>query len=176
MTEETIMVQRDSQGPIIKPTGEELERQAKAASANEAQASEKLRGPLHTDLGKTTIEDRVVQKIASIATREVSGVYAMGNAARRTFNSLAERIPGAQANAAGGVSVEKGEQQTAIDVSIVVSYGFSIVEVSSEIRSNIIAQVERATGLEVIEVNVEVTDVHLPEDDDDDTETRDGLK
>ncbi|MEG2578057.1 MAG: Asp23/Gls24 family envelope stress response protein, partial [Glutamicibacter sp.] len=93
-----------------------------------------------------------------------------------TFNSLAERIPGAQANAAGGVSVEKGEQQTAIDVSIVVSYGFSIVEVSNEIRSNIIAQVERATGLEVIEVNIEVTDVHLPEDDDDDAEPRDGLK
>ncbi|UYQ77404.1 Asp23/Gls24 family envelope stress response protein [Glutamicibacter sp. JL.03c] len=170
------MSQHDSQGPIVKPTGEELERQAKAKAATEQQASTELRGPLHTELGKTTIEDRVVQKIASVATREVPGVYAMGNAARRTFNSLAERIPGAQANTAGGVSVEKGEQQTAIDVSIVVAYGFSIVEVSDEIRSNIVTQVERATGLEVIEVNVDVTDVHLPEDDDDDTETRDGLK
>ncbi|PRB70516.1 Asp23/Gls24 family envelope stress response protein [Arthrobacter sp. MYb213] len=160
---------------IIKPTGEEIERQSKRQQA-QAEPEEQLVGPLHTELGKTTIEDRVVQKIASIAAREVPGVYAMGNAARRTFNSLADRIPGASANTAGGVSVEKGEQQTAIDVSIVISYGFSIVDVSSDIRSNIISQVERATGLEVIEVNIDVTDVHLPEDDEDDNEPREDLK
>jgi uncharacterized alkaline shock family protein YloU len=169
------MAQPQPNDKIIKPTGEELERQAKRHESQDAH-EEHLTGPLHTELGKTTIEDRVVQKIASIAAREVPGVYAMGNAARRTFNSLAERIPGASANTSGGVSVEKGEQQTAIDVSIVVSYGFSIVEVSSDIRSNIVSQVERATGLEVIEVNIDVTDVHLPEDDDDDVEHREDLK
>lgn len=168
------MAQPQPNDKIIKPTGEELERQAKRHESPDAH-EEHLTGPLHTELGKTTIEDRVVQKIASIAAREVPGVYAMGNAARRTFNSLAERIPGASANTSGGVSVEKGEQQTAIDVSIVVSYGYSIVEVSSDIRSNIVSQVERATGLEVIEVNIDVTDVHLPEDDDD-VEHREDLK
>ncbi|HJX76695.1 Asp23/Gls24 family envelope stress response protein [Glutamicibacter sp.] len=167
------MTQSQMNDKIIKPTGEEIERQSKR---QQAEPEEQLVGPLHTQLGKTTIEDRVVQKIASIAAREVPGVYAMGNAARRTFNSLADRIPGASANTAGGVSVEKGEQQTAIDVSIVISYGFSIVDVSSDIRSNIISQVERATGLEVIEVNIDVTDVHLPEDDEDDNEPREDLK
>ncbi|WP_286161137.1 Asp23/Gls24 family envelope stress response protein [Arthrobacter sp. MYb213] len=169
------MTQPQMNDKIIKPTGEEIERQSKRQQA-QAEPEEQLVGPLHTELGKTTIEDRVVQKIASIAAREVPGVYAMGNAARRTFNSLADRIPGASANTAGGVSVEKGEQQTAIDVSIVISYGFSIVDVSSDIRSNIISQVERATGLEVIEVNIDVTDVHLPEDDEDDNEPREDLK
>lgn len=169
------MTQPQMNDKIIKPTGEEIERQSKRQQA-QAEPEEQLVGPLHTELGKTTIEDRVVQKIASIAAREVPGVYAMGNAARRTFNSLADRIPGASANTAGGVSVEKGEQQRAIDVSIVISYGFSIVDVSSDIRSNIISQVERATGLEVIEVNIDVTDVHLPEDDEDDNEPREDLK
>lgn len=169
------MTQPQMNDKIIKPTGEEIERQSKRQQA-QTEPEEQLVGPLHTELGKTTIEDRVVQKIASIAAREVPGVYAMGNAARRTFNSLADRIPGASANTAGGVSVEKGEQQTAIDVSIVISYGFSIVDVSSDIRSNIISQVERATGLEVIEVNIDVTDVHLPEDDEDDNEPREDLK
>lgn len=169
------MTQPQMNDKIIKPTGEEIERQSKRQQA-QAEPEEQLVGPLHTELGKTTIEDRVVQKIASIAAREVPGVYAMGNAARRTFNSLADRIPGASANTSGGVSVEKGEQQTAIDVSIVISYGFSIVDVSSDIRSNIISQVERATGLEVIEVNIDVTDVHLPEDDEDDNEPREDLK
>lgn len=169
------MAQSQSTDHVVKPTGEELEQRAKRR-ADQQEQQEVLDGPLHTELGKTTIEDRVVQKIASIAAREVPGVYAMGNAARRTFNSLAERIPGASANTAGGVSVEKGEMQTAIDVSIVVAYGFSIVDVSQDIRANIVSQVERATGLEVLEVNVEVTDIHLPEDGEEEAEPRDELK
>ena len=32
-------------------------------------------------------------------------------------------------------------------------------------RRNIVTAIERMTGLEVIEVNINVTDVHLPEDD-----------
>ncbi|MFC5130605.1 Asp23/Gls24 family envelope stress response protein [Paeniglutamicibacter kerguelensis] len=120
---------------------------------------------LHTERGDTTIEETVVQKLAGVATREVPGVYAMGSAARRAFSALTERIPGSQTNVSGGVSVEKGERQTAIDVSIVIEYGFSVVELSQGIRRNIIQSVERATGLEVLEVNINVTDVHLPEDD-----------
>ncbi|MCB5275333.1 Alkaline shock protein 23 [Arthrobacter sp. SO5] len=120
---------------------------------------------LHTERGNTTIEETVVQKLAGIATREVPGVYAMGSAGRRAFSAMTERIPGSQTNVSGGVSVEKGERQTAIDVSIVVEYGVSIVDVSQGIRRNVIQAVEHATGLEVLEVNVNVTDVHLPDDD-----------
>ena len=94
------------------------------------------------------------------------GVYAMGNAARRAFNTLTERIQGSQTNVSGGVSVEKGERQTAIDLSIVVEYGVSIVDVSNAMRKHIIEAVEFGTGLEVIEVNIQVSDVHLPEDGD----------
>ncbi|WP_104046109.1 Asp23/Gls24 family envelope stress response protein [Arthrobacter sp. ZGTC412] len=120
---------------------------------------------LHTDRGDTTIEETVVQKLAGMATREVPGVYAMGSAGRRAFSSLAERIPGSQTNVSGGVSVEKGERQAAVDVSIIVEYGVSIVDVSQGIRRNVIQSVEHSTGLEVLEVNVHVTDVHLPNDD-----------
>ncbi|MEO5779270.1 MULTISPECIES: Asp23/Gls24 family envelope stress response protein [Arthrobacter] len=120
---------------------------------------------LHTDRGDTTIEEGVVQKLAGMATREVPGVFAMGSAGRRAFSALAERIPGSQTNVSGGVSVEKGERQTAIDVSIVVEYGISIVEISNNIRRNVIQSVEHATGLEVLEVNIHVTDVHLPGDE-----------
>lgn len=128
----------------------------------------KARDALHTDRGDTTIEETVVQKLAGIATREVPGVFAMGSAGRRAFSALTERIPGSQTNVSGGVTVEKGERQTAIDVSIVIDYGFSVVEVSQGIRRNIIQSVERATGLEVIEVNINVTDVHLPEEEHED--------
>lgn len=130
-----------------------------------AEREPKRHDALHTDRGDTTIEETVVQKLAGMATREVPGVYAMGSPGRRAFNAFAERIPGSQTNVSGGVTVEKGERQTAIDVSIVVEYGISIVDVSQGIRRNVIQSVEHATGLEVLEVNINVTDVHLPDDD-----------
>jgi uncharacterized alkaline shock family protein YloU len=128
-------------------------------------AEVKALGPLHTDHGDTAIAEQVVQKIAGMACREVRGVYGMGNAARRALSSISERIPGSQVGVAGGVSVQKGERQTAIEVSVVVEFGVSIVEVSQAIRRNVIAAVEHGTGLEVTEVNINVTDVHLPDDE-----------
>ncbi len=145
----------------VVATPEEQKRNAPAREPKRHDA-------LHTDRGDTTIEETVVQKLAGMATREVPGVYAMGSAARRAFSALTERIPGSQTNVSGGVIVEKGESQTAIDVSIVVEYGVSIVEISQGIRRNVIQSVEHSTGLEVLEVNINVTDVHLPDDDEQD--------
>ena len=122
-------------------------------------------GPLQTDHGTTTIEENVVAKIAGMAARQVPGVYGMGNAVRRAFSAVTDRIPNAQTNVAGGISVQKGETQAAVDVTVVVEYGVSIVEVANAIRRNIIEQIEGTTGLEVVEVNIDVTDVHLPDDD-----------
>jgi uncharacterized alkaline shock family protein YloU len=121
---------------------------------------------LHTARGDTTIAEMVVAKLAGIATREVPGVHAMGGGMRRAFSNITERIPGSQVNVTGGVAVEKGERQTAIEISIIIEYGAAAVEVSEAIRKNVIRAVERATGLEVIEVNINVTDVHLPNEPD----------
>jgi len=162
---------------VVTPTGEER-RQMEARAAKEAarQAEKdqpKILDSLHTERGDTLIADTVVAKIAGIATREVPGVYAMGTAARRALGSLSQRIPGgsSQASVTGGVSVEKGESQTAVVVSVVVEYGAPVVSVSEQIRENIIAAVEHGTGLEVVSVDVSVTDVHLPEDDADEIST-----
>ncbi|MFS4488457.1 Asp23/Gls24 family envelope stress response protein [Dietzia kunjamensis] len=158
----------------VPKTGREQSREQEAAQAAAQQAQEEAsgkqvaRGPLQTDRGVTTLDDAVVAKIAGMVAREVPGVYDMGNAARRAFSAVTDRIPNAQTNVTGGISVEKGETQTAIDVTVVVEYGASIVEVGNAIRRNIIDQVEGTTGLEVVEVNVNVADVHLPQDDDDD--------
>ena len=56
---------------------------------------------------------------------------------------------------------------------MVVEYGVSIVEVANAIRRNVIEQLEATTGLEVVEVNINVTDVHLPDDDSDSSEAAD---
>lgn len=44
-------------------------------------------------------------------------------------------------------------------------YGVSISYVAAEVRENVITAVERMTGLEVVEVNIPVNDVRLPDDD-----------
>ena len=153
---------------VVPPTGEERRIKQDQAAKEAEDNQPKVVDALHTEQGDTTIADTVVAKIAGIATREIQGVYAMGNAARRALGSLTSRVGGgSQNNPAGGVSVEKGESQTAIDVSVVVDYGVSIVDVSEQIRENVIRAVEYGTGLEVVTVDVNVSDVHLPDEDDD---------
>ncbi|MGH3519104.1 MAG: Asp23/Gls24 family envelope stress response protein [Haloechinothrix sp.] len=131
--------------------------------------------PAHTtarndegNLGKTTISSTVVQKIAGIAAREVTGVYSLGGGVSRAFGAIRERIPGSGTVTTSGISVEVGEKQAAIDLDVVVEYGARIVDVASAVRTNIITNVEQITGLEVIEVNIAVNDIHLAEDDDQD--------
>jgi uncharacterized alkaline shock family protein YloU len=115
--------------------------------------------------GRTTIADGVVEKIAGIAAREVPGINALGGGFTRTMGAVRDRVPGGHASAGRGVTVEVGEKQTAIDLQVVVEYGVSIREVAAEVRENVIAAVERMTGLEVVEVNIAVNDVHLPDED-----------
>jgi uncharacterized alkaline shock family protein YloU len=123
---------------------------------------------LFTDHGRTSVADVVVSKIAGMAAREVSGVHGLGGGASRTIGALRERIPGGRVNVQQGISVEVGDRQAAVDISIVAEYGVAIHELAEAIRRNIIISVEEMTGLEVTEVNVIVHDVHLPEDHDDD--------
>jgi uncharacterized alkaline shock family protein YloU len=124
---------------------------------------ESLTGPE----GRTIIADGVVQKIAGIATREISGVYALGGSVGRALGALRERIPvGAGGpNITQGVSVEVGERQAAVDLNIVAEYGVSIADLAAAIRRNVIDSVERMTGLEVTEVNIAVNDIHIPGDE-----------
>jgi uncharacterized alkaline shock family protein YloU len=113
--------------------------------------------------GKISVAQGVVQKIAGIACREISGVHSMGTGGSRAFGAIRERIPGSTGpNVAQGVGVEVGETQAAVDLDIVVEYGVSITELGRSIQRNVKTSIERMTGLEVVEVNINVDDVHLP--------------
>ncbi|MFD5035140.1 Asp23/Gls24 family envelope stress response protein [Streptomyces sp. NPDC058220] len=123
--------------------------------------------------GRTTIADGVVEKIAGLAARDVLGVHAMGSGMSRTFGAVRDRVPGSSRSVSQGVKAEVGEVQTALDLELVVDYGVSITAVAAAVRENVISAVERMTGLEVVEVNIAVSDVKLPDEDDDEgPETR----
>lgn len=116
--------------------------------------------------GKTTIADGVVEKIAALAARDVDGVHALGTGMSRTFGAMRERVPGGRPSVTRGVKAEVGEVQTALDLDLVVEYGVAIADVARDVRENVVAAVERMTGLEVVEVNIAVGDVKLPDEED----------
>ncbi|MFE2991375.1 Asp23/Gls24 family envelope stress response protein [Streptomyces sp. NPDC059262] len=122
--------------------------------------------------GRTTIADGVVEKIAGLAARDVMGVHAMGSGLSRTFGAVRDRVPGGGKSVTRGVKAEVGEVQTALDLEIVVEYGVSIADVARDVRENVVAAVERMTGLEVVEVNIAVSDVKLPDEEDEEPESR----
>ncbi|MBY0690459.1 Asp23/Gls24 family envelope stress response protein [Microbacterium marinilacus] len=122
--------------------------------------------------GRTTIAEGVVAKVAGIAAREVKGVHALGGGGARALGALRDAVNATDLTQ--GVRVEVGETQAAADITIVVDYPTPIQEVAENVRASVTAAITRLVGLQVVEVNVDVNDVHLPTDDaaDDDAESR----
>jgi uncharacterized alkaline shock family protein YloU len=116
---------------------------------------------LESEEGRTRISADVVAKIAGLAARDIPGVHSMGAGVARRVGQLRSLIPGANEAATQGVSVEVGEGQAAIDLNLVTWYGQSIVDISDAVRRSVVGQVEGMTGLNVIEVNVQVDDIHV---------------
>jgi len=132
----------------------------------------RTRGELGSEHGKTTIADTVVQKIAGVAAREVPGVYELGGGTARAVGAIRERIPGSGGpSTTQGVQVEVGEKEAAVDLQIVVDYGVSIADLAQGLRRNVINRIEQMTALSVVEVNVNIDDVHLADDDQQQQET-----
>lgn len=117
--------------------------------------------------GTTKIDDGVVSKVAGIAAREVKGVYALGGGAARAIGAIRNVVN--QKDLSQGISVEVGETQVAVDVTIVAEYPMALQDVADDVRQSITDAIEQIVGMNVAEINVEITDVHIPSDDDDDS-------
>jgi uncharacterized alkaline shock family protein YloU len=115
--------------------------------------------------GRTTIADAVVSAIAARAARDVPGVHGFGGGAARPFGAVTERIPGSRSSTTRGVSVEVGEREAAVDLTVVVDYGVSVPDLARSVRRTVIAAIEQMTGLVVVEVNISVDDLNRPGDD-----------
>ena len=118
------------------------------------------RTPLKTERGDITISDAVVSQVTGIAAQEVEGVQ-MGGGTSRLVGGVLDSVRGGSGTTRG-VTVEVGEEETAIDLSLAVEYGRSIPQISEAVRSNVIRRVENLAGLRVTEVNITVNDVLFP--------------
>ncbi|SDH59908.1 Asp23/Gls24 family envelope stress response protein [Agrococcus jejuensis] len=115
--------------------------------------------------GTTTVVDPVVAKIAGIAAREVPGVYALGGGAARIVGNIRDAI--GQTDLGQGVRVEVGETQVAADVTIVVHYPERLQVVAEGVRTAVARAITELIGMDVAEINVTVSDVHIPGTEDD---------
>ncbi|HEX5385627.1 MAG TPA: Asp23/Gls24 family envelope stress response protein [Gemmatimonadales bacterium] len=117
------------------------------------------------DHGRTTIADVVVAKVAGLAAREIPGVHELlTQGVSGTIAGLAQRVAGGDTRA-HGVRVEVGEHEATVDLRVTVEYGVSIPQVAEAVRRNIIDRVGGMTGLIVREVNIDVTDLHFPDEE-----------
>lgn len=121
-------------------------------------------GPLQSERGNTTTQDTVVSKIAGIAAQEVGGVR-MGGGASQAVGGVLDTITGGRAGGGQtqGVSVEVGQEEAALDLTMTVEYGRSIPQLAETVRRNVISRIENLVGLRVTEVNISVSDVFFPE-------------
>jgi uncharacterized alkaline shock family protein YloU len=102
--------------------------------------------------GSLTLSEEVVATIAGLAAKEVDGIYSVGKTPFINFGDNPKR----------GVGVEVGKTQAAFDLDIVVEYGHDIREVARALRVKTAAEVNKMAGREVVEINVHVVDIKLP--------------
>ena len=122
---------------------------------------QRYESPLVGERGTTTISDTIVATIAGRAAQEVEGVH-MGGSASRAAGGFLGNITGSESQTRG-VSVEVGQVEAAIDLTMGVEYGRNILQAVDEVRRRISDRVQSITGLSVTELNVTISDIIFPE-------------
>ncbi len=117
------------------------------------------------ELGNIQIADEVVSIVTGLAATEVEGVAGMSGG---IAGGIAEML--GRKNLTKGVKVEVGDNECVVDLYVIIDYGNSIPDVSWNIQNNVRQAIEGMTGLDVMEVNVHVQGVHLPETEKEESE------
>ena len=125
-------------------------------------SEERSQSPLQTERGSTSISDSVVSKIAGIASQEVDGVR-MGSGGSQAVSGILGSITGGGGSQTQGVSVEVGQEEAAIDLTLTAEYGKSIPQLAEAVRRNVANRVESLVGLRVNEVNITVSNIFFPQ-------------
>ena len=107
------------------------------------------------ELGNIHISEDVLAVIAAAAALEVEGV---GSLAANLGNDLVEML-GGKKNLSKGVHITVEEESVRVDVSILIKYGYTIIDVAKEVQNAVFSAIENTSGLTVECVNVHVLGV-----------------
>lgn len=108
------------------------------------------------NMGEVQIADEVVAIIAGLAATEVEGVASMaGNITNELVGKLGMK------NLSRGVKVAVQENEVTVELSLNMSYGYSIPKTCCQGDREGQSAIESMTGLSVVEVNIHIAGVDM---------------
>lgn len=106
-----------------------------------------------------TYEDKVIKKIAGMATDEVPGILTVSGG---LIGNIADRLH--TSDKTKGIDADVGKKQVALDLNVVCEFGRHVPEVFDQIIDKVGSAIFEMTGLELVELNMHVEDVLSKED------------
>lgn len=106
---------------------------------------------------RLTFEPKVLEKIANYSVSNIDGILELRgdwtNSVRDFFSANDNRQD------TKGVNAEVGEKEVALDLEVVGEYGKDLRAAFDKVIDIVVDNVQQMTGLKVVEVNMNVTDV-----------------
>ena len=110
------------------------------------------------ELGNIHISEEVLAVIAAAAAMEVEG-----SLAANLGSDIAELL-GGKKNLSKGIHIAVEEESIRVDVSLLIKYGYTIIDVAKEVQNAVYSAIENTSGLTVECVNVHVLGVAFDRD------------
>lgn len=99
-------------------------------------------------------DDKVIKKIAGIATDDVPGVLTVSGG---LIGNLTDRLR--NDDKTKGIDADVGKRQVALDLRVVCEYGRHVPQLFDAVVGKVSQAINEMTGLDVVEVNMHVEDV-----------------
>lgn len=112
-----------------------------------------------TELGTVSIADQVVAKLAARAAVEIPDA---GGAAPRVLGRSLDGVVGARETSLTSLpsaSVDVDGSEVVLDLQISVRWPASVPDTAAQVRQHVANRVRALTGLRIMEVQLEVTDL-----------------
>ena len=111
----------------------------------------------NSDIGSVKIANDVIGMIAALAAMEIDGVSGMpGNITSESLQKSGKKLT-------KGVRVQLSGKNVAVDLALLMGYGFNISATSQKVQTRVKSTVENMTGLNVTDVNVHISGITVAE-------------
>lgn len=102
------------------------------------------------ELGSIHISEEVLAVITAAAALEVAGVSSLASGSKDITELLGKK------NVARGVRVQVEEDRVQVELTILVKYGYTIMDVARAVQDAVTTNIESMSGLKVQAVNINV--------------------
>lgn len=102
-----------------------------------------------------TFDTSVIEKIAGLSARKIDGILSFEGG---MLSNITDRLRN-KSDPTQGINAEVGEHQATLDMDVIIEYGYEMQEIFKKVCENVGSEIKHLTGLNVIELNLNVVDV-----------------